>query len=83
MKPGLNSVGLVLKNYCTLLWSVFIIWKYNSNTSGTCAAYSKGSFRSSSGCYTPFSRMATLGLNHSLADESGPKKPSKIKLGES
>ena len=58
MKPGLNRVGLVLKNYCALLWIVSIHWKYNSNISGTCAANSKANFSSSRGCYTPSNRMA-------------------------
>ena len=59
MKPGLNRVSLVLKNYCTLLWSVFIIWKYNSNTSGTCDDNNRANFSSSSKCYTPFNGMAS------------------------
>ena len=59
MKPELSRVGLVLKNYCALHWSISIYWKYNSNTSETCAANSKANFSSSSGCYTPFSRIAS------------------------
>ena len=59
MRPGLNKVGLVLKNCCALPWSVSIHWKYNSNMSGTCATNSKVNFSSSSGYYTPFSGMAS------------------------
>ena len=55
MKLGLNRVGLVLKNYCALHWSVSIHWKYSSNMSRICAANSKANFSNCSGCYMPFS----------------------------
>ena len=59
MKPGLNRVGLVLKNYCALPWSISVHWNCNSNMGGTCATNSKANFSSSSRCYTAFSRMAS------------------------
>ena len=77
MKPGLNRVGLVLRNYCTLHWNVSIRWKCNSNMSGICTANSKANFSSSSGSTRLLAGWLALSLNHSIADKSCPRKSMK------